>query len=232
MRLEAKLEFNMKTALIIAGGEISSGLGIDKATVRGKKGQLIIPASSIKGKLRDECQRILLGLNPSIFVCMAPRAEEMCPQPFIDEEENSVRCCPICEIFGSPWAPCQLYFSDLIVTNEDLNESRNIKIGVSIDRHSRTAKEKSLYYLGTSPQGVEYTFANSSLVGGGLTIRGEVKDAKQAALLYVGIQSLLNIGGSKSVGLGWLDEKKIEKFSLDGKPFQPSESELKEWKDG
>jgi CRISPR/Cas system CSM-associated protein Csm3 (group 7 of RAMP superfamily) len=222
----------MKTALIIAGGEISSGLGIDKATVRGKRGQLIIPASTIKGKLRDECQRILVGLNQNIFVCMPPRAEAMCPQPFIDKEENSVRCCPICEIFGSPWTPCQLYFSDLIVTNEDLNKSRNIKIGVSIDRHSRTAKEKSLYYLGTSPQGVECNFVNRSNVSRALTIHGEIKDTKQAALLYVGIQSLLNIGGSKSVGLGWLGEDKIAKFSLDEEPFQPSEVELKEWKDG
>ena len=232
MKLEAKLEFRITTALLIAGGEISSGLGIDKATIRDKDGKLIIPASTIKGKLRDECQRILVGLNPNIFVCMPPRAEAMCPQPFIDKKQNSVRCCPICEIFGSPWDPCPLYFSDLIVTSEDLNESRNIKIGVSIDRHSRTAKEKSLYYLETSPQGIEPAFINSSKMSKGLTVHGEIKDAKHAALLYVGIQSLLNIGGSKSVGLGWLDGDKIKKFSLDGEPFQPSESELKEWKDG
>lgn len=232
MKLEAKFEFKITTALIIAGGEISSGLGIDKATIRDKEGKLIIPASTTKGKLRDECQRLLVGLNPDIFVCMPPRAEAMCPQPFIDKKQNSVRCCPICEIFGSPWDPCQLYFSDLVVTDPDLKDVRSLKIGVSIDRYSRTAKEKSLYYLGTSPQGVECDFVNSANLSSGLTIHGEIKDKKQAALLYVGIQSLLNIGGSKSVGLGWFDEKKIEKFSLDGQPFQPSESELKEWKDG
>lgn len=232
MKLETKLEFRITTALLIAGGEISSGLGIDKATVRDKEGKLIIPASTIKGKLRDECQRILVGLNPNIFVCMPPRAEAMCPQPFIDKKQHRVRCCPICEIFGSPWDPCQLYFSDLIVTSDDLKGLNSVKIGVSIDRHSRTAKEKSLYYLQTSPQGIECAFVNSANVSSGLTIHGEIKDKKQAALLYVGIQSLLNIGGSKSVGLGWLNEDKIAKFSLDGKPFQPSESELKEWKDG
>jgi CRISPR/Cas system CSM-associated protein Csm3 (group 7 of RAMP superfamily) len=232
LKLEAKLEFKTTTALIIAGGEIASGLGIDKATIRDKKGELIIPASTIKGKLRDECQRILVGLNPKIFVCMPPRAETMCPQPFISKEKNSVPCCPICEIFGSPWEPCQLYFSDLIVTSNDLKGLHSIKIGVAIDRHSRTAKEKSLYYLQTSPQGIECAFVNSANVSSGLTIHGELKDTKQAALLYVGIQSLLNIGGSKSVGLGWLNEDKIAKFSLDGESFQPSEAELKEWKDG
>jgi CRISPR/Cas system CSM-associated protein Csm3 (group 7 of RAMP superfamily) len=226
MKLEVRLNLTIQTALMIGGGEIASGLGIDKATTRQKNGNFSIPASSIKGKLRDECQRILYALNPKqVEFCHPPRAEEMCPQPYINEDTD-IETCPICQLFGSPWYPSPLYFSDLIVRTSDMIEGHTIKPGVALDRFSRTAKEQTLYYLETSPQGVDTVFK-------GLAIHGEVEGHKHAALLYVGIRSLFNIGGSKSVGLGWLaDEDKIEAFTLDGEDFTPSETNLAEWNNG
>jgi CRISPR/Cas system CSM-associated protein Csm3 (group 7 of RAMP superfamily) len=232
MKLQVKLELRITTALLIAGGEMASMLGIDKSTVRDKRGNLLIPASTIKGRLRDECQRILLGLNAAQPVCEPPRAEKMCPQPFINGDSD-VEYCPICRIFGSPWRPSTLYFSDLIFPKSRfVEEIRNTstKIGVSIDRCTRTAKDKTLYYLETSPQGYDSVF------GRRMTIEGRIGDEAEAALLYAGIQSLLNIGGSKSVGLGWIEGDKIKQFKLTKsdktevdflKPCR--ESEIREW---
>lgn len=235
MKLEVKLELKISTALMIAGGEMASRLGIDKATIKNKQGNLIISASSIKGKLRDECQRILLGLYPNTFTCIPPRAENMCPQPFIDGKTN-VEICPICRIFGSPWKTSPLFFSDISLSkNEFPADIRNttVKIGVAIDRYTHTARDKSLYYLETSPQGYESLFSSNT------SIRGEIESEPDAALLYLGIQSLFNIGGSKSVGLGWIEGDKISQFILtkaDGTKIgshEPSiKQEVKKWLEG
>jgi CRISPR/Cas system CSM-associated protein Csm3 (group 7 of RAMP superfamily) len=234
MKLEVKLELKINTALMIAGGEMASRLGIDKATIKNKQGNLIISASSIKGKLRDECQRILLGLYPDTFTCIPPRAENMCPQSFIKGESNGVEYCHICKIFGSPWKTSPLFFSDLILT-EFPKDIRNttVKIGVAIDRYTHTVRDKSLYYLETSPQGYESLFSSKT------SIRGEIESKSDAALLYLGIQSLFNIGGSKSVGLGWIEGDKISQFILtkaDGTNIglhEPSiKQEVKKWLEG
>jgi len=235
MKLEVKLNLKIETALMIAGGEMSSRLGIDKATIKNKNGNLIIPASSIKGKLRDECQRILLGLYPSTFVCKPPKAENMCPQPYI-KGGTEIETCEICKIFGSPWKVSPLFFSDLIFSGREFDDENKkpqnttVKIGVAIDRYTHTAKDKSLYYLETSPQGYETDFSNN------ICIKGEIESEKYAALLYVGIQSLFNIGGSKSVGLGWIGGDKIREFILtksDGTKLnfcEPSiKQEVKKW---
>ncbi|MBD3181261.1 hypothetical protein GF312_03145 [Candidatus Poribacteria bacterium] len=219
MKLEAKLEFNITTALIIAGGEMNSRLAVDKSTIRNRSGHLIIPASTIKGRLRDECQRILLSLNHEIFICKPPVAENMCPQPFINGK-TEIECCSICQLFGSPWEPSPLYFSDMVFTDPDTIkrvESTTVKTRVAINRHTRIARDKSLHYLETSPQGYSSTFKSKTY-----TIKGEVPDESKAALLFLGIQSLFNIGGSKSVGLGWINGEKLVKFIL----YLPDNTEL------
>lgn len=229
MKLEVKLNLKISTALMIAGGEMASRLGIDKATVKNRNGRLIIPASTIKGKLRDECQRILKGLNPNEFTCTPPKANFMCPQPYINGETD-VEICPICKIFGSPWKTSPLFFSDLVLKNHEFDpeqeegKPRNttVKIGVAIDRHTHTARDKSLYYLETSPQGYPIDLSKET------SIKGEVESEKDAALLYAGIQSLFNIGGSKSVGLGWIEGNKINKFELDGRELNFDDDSIKQ----
>lgn len=237
MKLEVKLNLTISTALMIAGGEMASRLGIDKATIKNKNGKLIIPASTIKGKLRDECQRIFKGLNPNEFTCEPPRAENMCPQPYI-KGKTDIEICPICKIFGSPWKTSPLFFSDLVLQNhefdpdstEDKHRNTTIKIGVAIDRHTHIARDKSLYYLETSPQGYPVNFSNK------ISIKGEVESEKDAGLLYAGIQSLFNIGGSKSVGLGWIEGNKISQFELDGRTLNfdddATKQEVKKWLEG
>lgn len=229
MKLEVKLNLTISTALMIAGGEMASRLGIDKATIKNRNGKLIIPASTIKGKLRDECQRILIGLYPNIFTCKPPKADDMCPQPYIRSKTN-IEICPICKIFGSPWKTSSLFFSDLVLQNhefdpdpkEDKPRNTTVKIGVAIDRYTRIAKDKSLYYLETSPQGYPVNFSNK------ISIKGEVESEKDIALLYAGIQSLFNIGGSKSVGLGWIEGNKIGQFELDGGEIDFNDDSVKQ----
>ncbi|MGA9380463.1 MAG: RAMP superfamily CRISPR-associated protein, partial [Phormidium sp.] len=55
------------TALSVGAGG-SSGSLADKPIIRNAKGQLIIPASQLKGRLRHECEKIARSLGWQIFV--------------------------------------------------------------------------------------------------------------------------------------------------------------------
>jgi CRISPR/Cas system CSM-associated protein Csm3 (group 7 of RAMP superfamily) len=64
------------TALCVGAGG-SSGSLADKPIVRNAKGQLLIPASQLKGRLRHECEKLARGLGWQIFE--SPAAEKLCP---------------------------------------------------------------------------------------------------------------------------------------------------------
>ncbi|MHA1796768.1 MAG: RAMP superfamily CRISPR-associated protein [Promethearchaeota archaeon] len=228
MRIILNLKMVPETAILIAGGTSISQMGIDKTTVRNSNNKLIIPASTLKGKIRDECSRILRGLDYPGILCEPPVAENMCPQPSINKS-SKIEYCPICEIFGSPWKKGSLVFSDLICQEALLNEEElqelAIKVGIVINRQTRITRDKTLYYMETSPQHFKPEFANE------ISIYGTIPSRKYAALLFCGIESIANIGSSKSIGLGWLKKNKIE-IKLNSQNYCPQKSDLEEWKNG
>ncbi|GGA44820.1 RAMP superfamily CRISPR-associated protein [Okeania sp. KiyG1] len=65
------------TALCVGSGG-SSGSLADKPIIRNAEGNLLIPGSQIKGRLRHECEKIARGLNWAI--CESPNPETMCPK--------------------------------------------------------------------------------------------------------------------------------------------------------
>lgn len=64
------------TALCVGAGG-SSGSLADKPIVRNAKGQLLIPASQLKGRLRHECEKLARGMGWIIFE--SPKAEALRP---------------------------------------------------------------------------------------------------------------------------------------------------------
>jgi len=221
MKLEAHLEIKTRTALSI-GGLAPPGMGIDKGVIRNFEGQMIIPASTIKGKVRSECERILRGINPDI-VCRPPKAENMCPHNELPAQKNKPiydrELCPICKLFGTNGNKAKLYFSDanakVDIPNLEKEQLKSldsqIRPGVTISRRRRTAEDERLFFIETSAPNAGFIFRGE--------IKGNIDFNREAALLLAGIYSVVAMGGGKSRGMGWVD---IEvKITLDGEQKDP-----------
>jgi CRISPR/Cas system CSM-associated protein Csm3 (group 7 of RAMP superfamily) len=200
------------TALCVGAGG-SSGSLADKPIVRNARGQLLIPASQLKGRLRHECEKLARSLGWQIF--SAPSATSLCPT----EEQVSSRFrsayevegyqgyhCFVSQIFGDPILPSRVIVDDLIcsLTTGDLAEV--LRPGVTINRKRRTAEEKKLYLLETSPVNTQLSF-----VGEIHLLPNRPNYAK--ALIIAALHHIHALGGSKSAGLGWLRWEGLPKIS-------------------
>ncbi len=207
------------TALCIGAGG-SDGTLADKSIVRNAKGQLIIPASQLKGRLRHECEKIMRGLGWEIFY--APTAEELCPtqeqvsNEFISRYEiDKYRGyhCPISQIFGNPILPSHIIVDDLICELEKEALSETFRPGVTINRRRKTAEEKKLFFLETSPPNSKLPFQGMIYL-----LPGYPNYTKH--LILAGLRHIHALGGSKSAGLGWLHWQELEKIPQDDETWK------------
>ncbi|PSB04978.1 RAMP superfamily CRISPR-associated protein [Merismopedia glauca] len=210
------------TALCVGAGG-SSGSLADKPIVRTADGRLLIPASQLKGRLRHECEKLARGLGWA--VCESPLAATMCPQRAglpneqefhrreygVTDEANPKSDrrphCIICQLFGNPALPSHLLFEDLISSESPENLPPEVlRPGVTINRRRRTAEEKKLYLLETSPANIELKLAGKIQIlpanSASLPIFANFDTSK--ALIIAALKHIKALGGSKSTGLGWL----------------------------
>ncbi|WP_293132575.1 RAMP superfamily CRISPR-associated protein [Microcoleus sp. bin38.metabat.b11b12b14.051] len=203
------------TALCVGAGG-SSGSLADKPIVRNAEGNLLIPGSQIKGRLRHECEKIARGLGWKISESPSPgnmvirRDKE--PNIFGRSEYevlgyNETYHCLISQIFGDPVLPSRVIFEDLICTEEPENLAEFIRPGVTINRRRGTAEEKKLYFLETSPPNVSLRF------------KGEIHllpncPSYAKPLMLAGFKHIHALGGSKSAGLGWLSWETLPNFEV------------------
>jgi len=213
------------TALCVGAGG-SSGSLADKPIVRTADNKLLIPASQLKGRLRHECEKLARGLGWAI--CQAPNPQMMCPQRADFPEEEARRFqrdedyrvvgdnryhCLICQIFGNPALPSRVIFDDLICQEKPENLPPEVlRPGVTINRRRHTAEEKKLYFLETSPANIQLKFT------GDIHLQPN-SPASTKALILAGLHHINALGGSKSVGLGWL-RLEIKGLSVDEKDWQ------------
>ena len=202
------------SALCVGAGG-SSGSLADKPIVRNAKGQFMIPGSQLKGRLRHECEKIAAGLGWQIFT--SPNAEILCPTE--EQVENKFReayqvpgykgyHCLVSQIFGNPILPSRIIVDDLIcpLETEDLPEV--LRPGVTINRKRKTAEEKKLYFLETSPVNAQLEFT------GAIHLSTNCPEYAKA-LIIAGLYHINALGGSKSAGLGWLTWKALPKVDDD-----------------
>jgi CRISPR/Cas system CSM-associated protein Csm3 (group 7 of RAMP superfamily) len=209
-----KLTAIIDTALCVGAGG-SDGSLADKPIIRNAQGQLLIPASQLKGRLRHECEKLARGLGWEIFE--SPKAETLCPREEQVSSQFRTRYqidgyrgyhCLISQIFGNPILPSRIVVDDLICDIERENLPDVIRPGVTINRSRLTAEENKLFFLETSP-------ANNQL-----EFKGELHLLPDCppyakALILAGLRHIHALGGSKSVGLGWLSWKKLETLPED-----------------
>jgi CRISPR/Cas system CSM-associated protein Csm3 (group 7 of RAMP superfamily) len=196
------------TALCVGAGG-SSGSLADKSIIRNAKGKLLIPASQLKGRLRHECEKLARGLGWS--VCESPNPQTMCPQRagLVEDEARRFQHqyqgdgeehyhCLICQVFGNPVAPSRIIFDDLICLEEPENLPPEVlRPGVTLNRRRRTAEDQKLYFLETSPANAQLQFV------GAIHLQLDCPSYAKA-LIAAGLRHIHALGGSKSVGLGWL----------------------------
>lgn len=202
------LTAKVDTALCVGAGG-SSGSLADKPILRNAKGQLVIPASQLKGRLRHGCERLARALEWP--VCQSPRAEAMCPQWADHSDPEKARFvrddyqidnypkhhCLVCQIFGNPVLPSQLVVEDLVCDLPQDLLPETLRPGVTINRRRGTAEDQKLYFLETSPPGAGLEFK------GQLFLSPEAPDAALPLLLGA-LHQIYALGGSKSAGLGWV----------------------------
>lgn len=201
------------TALCVGAGG-SSGSLADKPVVRNAEGNLLIPGSQIKGRLRHECEKIARGLGWEISESPSPGKmvirRDKAPNIFSRSEYevsgyNETYHCLISQIFGDPVLPSRVIFEDLICTEDPENLAEFIRPGVTINRRRRTAEENKLYFLETSPPHVSLRFE------GQIHLLPDFPSYAKP-LILAGFKHIHALGGSKSAGLGWLSWENLPKF--------------------
>ncbi len=239
MNLEIALRLCFPGSLFIGGG--MPCYGMDKALVRAADGNLVIPASTVKGRLRDHCERVLRSLEQPI--CHPPNPAITCPHFWWDKDQarSYEEPCAICVLFGSPWRQAALRVSSLACRTPEgftAEEWRRfpyrtaVRPGVSISRARRAAASNRLFTVETAAVGVNLEFEGC--------IRGQLPRRAYVAILRAGLQSLVALGGNKSRGLGWVERPEaVEEaetgwwFTIrwEGEPYGDEDyaADLKEW---
>jgi CRISPR/Cas system CSM-associated protein Csm3 (group 7 of RAMP superfamily) len=209
------------TAVCVGAGG-SSGSLADKPIIRNAAGNLLIPASQLKGRLRHECEKIARGLGWPISESPAAGKMVLRRQETAENQADSSLLqfqhegycvsgyertyhCLISQIFGDPVLPSRIIIDDLICTKDPESLPEVLRPGVSLNRRRRTAEDKKLYLLETSPANAQIQFE------GYLHLQpGYPKYAKP--LILSGLHHISALGGSKSAGLGWLRWVKLPEF--------------------
>ncbi|SNB73730.1 RAMP superfamily CRISPR-associated protein [Thermoflexus hugenholtzii] len=179
-RLQIETKFGLVSGLHITGEQ--SKLWTDRAlVVDWRDGKVpIVPATTIKGWLRESAERTLRGWGQR--VCDGSRPGEMC------------NACLVCEVFGSPRRRSPLRFSDA-----ELREGMaDVRMNVSLSRHRKTAYEERLFSTE-----VAWQRELAVHIEGWFGSRAEAQQA--AALLYIAAKAGFAIGAARSRGLGWLE---------------------------
>ncbi|MBE9079036.1 CRISPR-associated protein Csm3 [Romeria aff. gracilis LEGE 07310] len=203
------LTARVDSALCVGAGG-SSGSLADKPIIRTASGQLLIPGSQLKGRLRHECEKLARGLSWPI--CGAPAPETMCPQIGLSNSDFQRRGynigrqfadgrqqyhCLTCQMFGNPALPSRVMVDDLICDIEPDTLPEVLRPGVTINRRRQTAEDQKLYFLETSPVNVALPFT------GQIHFEADCPDHAKV-LILAALQHIHALGGSKSAGLGWL----------------------------
>jgi CRISPR/Cas system CSM-associated protein Csm3 (group 7 of RAMP superfamily) len=184
-RLRVEMKFALISGLHITGEQ--GKLWTDKAlTVDCRDGKTpIVPATTLKGWLREGAERVLRGLGQA--VCDGSRPGEGCGT------------CLICMVFGAPRRRSSLRFSDA-----QLRDSiTDVRLNVSLSRHRKTAYEERLFSTEVAWQ-KELTARIDGWFGSSVEAR------QTAAVLYLAAKAGFAIGAARSRGLGWL---KLEAFT-------------------
>ncbi len=219
VQIEYELKFD---APFHFGTGVTAGL-IDRTVIRDAKKFLYVPASTLKGVLREHCEQLSRFYLPHIEVASPHKAYAALAQ---FGKAPSL----ISRIFGSPLYPGSLRFDDARQEEGIQRTYENVQTSdatqARIDRVTRTAVDNALY---TSEFGTRYLIFRGA-------IKGQLNDTPIAPsslsahadqtnvptptysllLLLAGMLMIERLGGNKSTGKGQCICM-IGRIHLDGK---------------
>lgn len=187
------------------GTGLRTGL-IDRTIVRDRNGYLYVPGSTIKGIVREHCERL-----ERMYSEQVPDLSELIASPHDARKALlalGYRTTMISRIFGSHSHPGYLFFED--ARQDDKEKEQFAKGGVQtdlytqvrLDRPTRTAVPGALY---TSEFGVRDVKLHGDIHGWiqCTSIKGiEQGPTYSLLLLLAGLSLVDRIGGNKSTGKG------------------------------
>ncbi|GIX08052.1 MAG: hypothetical protein KatS3mg115_2455 [Candidatus Poribacteria bacterium] len=182
------MRFRLASGVHITGERVE--LGVDKAFVvdwhMDRSPVPIVPATTLKGWLREGAERVLRGVGLS--ACDGSSPQTVCGE------------CLVCKVFGSPQRRSPLRFRDV-----RLREALwDVRANVSLSRHRKAAYEERLFF-----SEVAWQSGFEARVMGVFPSQEEALQA--AALLYLPAQLGVALGAARSRGLGWVE---LEDFSV------------------
>ncbi|MGI0493497.1 RAMP superfamily CRISPR-associated protein [Alkalinema pantanalense CENA528] len=196
------------TALCIGSGTASSSL-MDKSIVRNAQGQLIIPGSHLKGRLRHECEKLARSLG--WWIAESPAADKLCPpeeqipqnlrQRYRVDGYSGFHCW-ISQWFGDPILPSRIVVNDLVCNYAKDELMEVIRPGVAINRRRQTAEDQKLFFRETSPLNAQLNFVGSIQIYVPQVPPEDIQAIR--VLMIAALKRIDALGGSKSAGLGWL----------------------------
>lgn len=192
------ITIELKGALHIGAG-YGRGL-IDRAVVRDRQGQIYIPGSSLKGKVREACEQ--LAAAQGLHVCRPPHPRGMCGK--------NREPCIVCRIFGTPggrhdeWMG--LHWDNAYLTEEWQQAAEGLPLSyprtqVGMSRRRGVAREGLLFTDEFAAEGL--TFRTS--ISGYLPLTAVLDEPGryyELILLLAGLQMVELLGGNKSRGAG------------------------------
>ncbi len=201
VHLKIALRLKWRTAFHTTGNRWR--WGADKALVQRYDDTYVLPATSLKGALRDQAEQLLRG---HVHICNAPDPGQMC-----SDLEN---LCLVCRVFGNPRRPSLLRFQDGVLRRKNIGEiETQIRAGVAISRRRRAAVPQRLYFVETTAAGPMEAQAD---IEGFFPSQQEAAEA--AALVVLAARMLPALGAGRTRGLGWLETIEAE-CTMDGQPL-------------
>ncbi len=212
-KIEITLKIPVMQRMFIGSG--FSDKTINRKSIKNSKGLAYIPASSLKGIIRNECEKIAKLYN---FDVLSPHSNDS-----LTNFTNSKSSRFLVDIlFGSKFEGEKLFFSDALPQEEFYKNSEVITRN-SIDRLMRTSKENHLfsteYIRNFSGKNNDYMIYESTINGYHEYLTGD-EIPIEYAFLILSILFCKHIGGDKSTGAGWLkDGITISKIKYNEKLF-------------
>jgi hypothetical protein len=198
--IRIKLQARLQSALHIAGPGRAVAL-VDRPIELDTAGYPLIPASSIRGRLRAHLERLLKAWDQP--VCTPPQPAQMCPHLWRGQDAQPEQgYCLACRLFGSAWSEAALLSDDLRLIEAQRGDPEILRLermSLSVGRRLGTAQSERLFATETTTPHL----ADEPLCFEG-TMIGMVT-AEEAGWLLAAVPTITHVGGSKARGLGALD---------------------------
>ena len=186
--IKGKLKFG--TQFHVGTGEIQV-LDARNSVLKLKDGKPYIPASSLKGVIRSEVERIANAHKKDVCDPLNPKASPQC-HDFNNQDEP----CIVCRMFGSQKLATHILVQDAFPSDSSVDF--NFQPHVGINRKSGVKEEGALYSFETISPETSFDFE--------MVIENIDRDDERMEILkyviYEMREGFLQFGGKKSTGLG------------------------------